>query len=69
MPVDPVMILFCRVCDAPNPFMRRWLEEHDACQSCGSEGQWRTVNDPTHPYELNHNDKGFLKSIRVDPGQ
>lgn len=62
---DPVMILFCRVCDSPNPFMRRWIEDHDACSTCGAEGQWRTVNEPRVAYELSLNDKRLLKSLRI----
>jgi hypothetical protein len=64
-----VMTLFCRSCDSPNHFTRRWIEDDDECTTCGARGQWRTLNEPRTPYELNHNDKAFLRSIRVQSDQ
>lgn len=61
------MTLYCRVCESPNDFDRNWVNEHDACKSCGAEGQWRTLNEPKQPYELTLNDKRFLRSVRIEP--
>jgi hypothetical protein len=30
-------------------------------------GNWRSAQDPEKPYTLTHNDKAFLRSIRVEP--
>lgn len=59
------MTLYCRECQQPNYFERNWLNEDDACQYCHSVGQWRTLNDPKHDYTLTHNDKRFLRSLRI----
>lgn len=36
------------------------------CRVCGPT-KWKTATDPRVDYEVNHNDKRFLKSIRIDP--
>jgi hypothetical protein len=35
------------------------------CPSCGGPSNWTTRSTPRVPYDLNHNDRRFLRSIRV----
>lgn len=61
------VILYCRKCDHSTEFPRNWLTDADACsnEKCRAVGQWRTINEPTKPYDLNHNDRKFLQAIRI----
>ena len=59
------MTVWCRECDGANAMPRNWIEESDACKYCGTKGQWRTLNEPKAEYLLNHNDRRFLRSMRI----
>lgn len=57
--------VYCMACEAPNDFKRLWLDPEDACAHCGTQGRWRRVNDPKVEWELHHNNKRLLKSLRI----
>lgn len=59
------MVIYCRSCDGPNTFPRNWINDSDKCKFCGTSGQWRTLNEPKHAYELNHNDRRLLAVFRI----
>ena len=61
------IVLFCRSCDSPNTFDRNWVKDDDMCSTCGATGQWRTINEPRKPWAISHNDRNFLRSIRISP--
>ena len=63
------MRLYCRACESPNDFDRNWVTDDDECSTCGTKKQWRTCAEPKKAYDLNHNDKLFLHSIRVKPDE
>lgn len=43
------------------------------CKGCGRTGRWNTepvvprTRDPQRPFEVNHNDRRFLRGIKIDP--
>lgn len=59
------MTLWCRMCQQPTEFDRKWVEDSDACTHCGTKGHWRTLDEPNVVYALNENDRRFLRSIKV----
>lgn len=59
------LTLFCRVCDSPNEFPRNWVDDTDECTACGAKKQWRTVNEPKVAWDVSHNDRRFLKALRI----
>lgn len=59
------MIVWCRECDGANEFPRNWIEEKDTCRYCKTAGRWRTENQPKAEYLLSHNDRRFLRSLRI----
>lgn len=61
------MQLVCRKCDSYNTFDRNWIDDTDACATCGATGFWRRPEEPKVPWELEVNDRKFLKSLRIAP--
>ena len=56
---------YCRACDTVHHFPNNWAVHGAKCKDCGVEDQWRTINEPKQPYGLSHNDKRFLKALRI----
>lgn len=59
------MTLYCMACQSPQTFERNWLDESDACATCGAKGPWRRCDEPKHAWELNENDRRFVKSLKI----
>lgn len=36
------------------------------CDGCKSATTWRTADDPRVAWDVTHNDKQFLRSLRID---
>src|SRR5690242_11967130 len=61
--------LWCAICGRGIAVERKPSIDLPDCLTCGPT-TWRTADEPDQvrfPYMLNHNDKLFLKSIKVEP--
>lgn len=63
------MRMYCRHCHEPQEI--RWLSLKPlVCPVCKlptpNGWDWLEKNDPNSAWELTHNDKRFLKSLRID---
>lgn len=56
--------LFCVTCGRGRTITA--IGELPDCRVCGPT-TWKTATEPVKEYELSHNDKRFLKSIKVSP--
>lgn len=66
---NPVHItLYCNACGRGQsvPVRDAVSEELQPCRACGGV-KFHSADQPNgdHPYELNHNDVRFLKSLRI----
>lgn len=66
------MTLICLQCGATKETAHNWIEDHEqTCEKCWAVKQWRKPGElqqePTVAYELNHNDRMFLRSYRISP--
>ena len=70
--VKPVIwgvTLFCQTCGRGKKIKMPVLDPKDwpTCETCG-ETSWRSAdqpNDTQYPYALSHNDRKFLRALRI----
>lgn len=57
-------VLYCRLCAKPYDSVAG--DQPAYCPECKEEAAWTTEPVPTVPYELNVNDRRFLRAIKIE---